>query len=602
MCGIVGICQFDDKNVQRETLLKMRETLKHRGPDDQGLFISSNQQVGLGHRRLSIVDLTAAGNQPMSNEDATVWITYNGEIYNYHSLRSQLQTLGHHFKSQTDTEVIVHAYEEFGPECLHKLNGMFAFAIYDQKKNQVFAARDRFGIKPFYYLLKESRTFAFASEIKALIHAPHFEKSLNHVAIGDFFKYHYIPTPKTIWSDIQKLPHGHYLTVDLTTKHIALHRYYSLEDRLADRQPATVDQVYQLLESSVTDQLLSSDVEVGIFLSGGLDSSTIAYLASTKQNRIKTFSIDFQPDRFSELKYAQDVSKKFKTEHFAETMADIQDCDIQNFADIYDEPLADNSCIATDTLSRLASKHVKVALSGDGGDEVFAGYTWYDQWLAQKPRMGIALITSFYKKIGLKNNVWNFERQYSDILANGFYLNELKSLLATDVYKNFIQGHDQILERFHQNKFKSVRALQYVDLNTFLVDDLLSKLDLGSMANSLEVRVPFLDHHLVEAVFSLDKKDFPAYATGKPLIKKLLSKTFSNEFINRPKRGFSAPFYHWPFLKSAAQEILNGQAIKLGILKFDYVQKTLTTHNKVRARRIWLLLVFEMWLRRWFER
>ncbi len=601
MCGIVGICQLDNNGVDRAKLLAMRESVRHRGPDDEGAFISDDQSVGFGHRRLSIIDLTPDGRQPMSNEDGTVWITYNGEIYNYRALQRELQALGHRFKSKTDTEVIIHAYEEFGKECLQHFNGMFAFAIYDQNRKQVFAARDRFGIKPLYYLYKESRIFAFSSEIKAFVHCPYFQKTLNHAAVGEYFRYRYIPAPHTIWADVHKLPHGHSLTLDLTQKRLDCTQYYSLENCVLEHSPTKIDHVYQLLGSAVTDRLVASDVEVGVFLSGGLDSSTLTYLAAAKQPGIKTFSIDFQPEHFSELPYAESVSRQLGTEHFSESIADIENSDIQMLSEVFDQPLADNSCFPTYRLSRLARRSVKVALAGEGGDEVFAGYRWYAQWQSQNRASYIRIMDSLCALLGMKNSRFGFESQYSRALSNGLAFNKLKDLLTGEIYNDFVSNSENILEKFYKNSFRNVRQLQYVDLNTFLTDDLLSRIDLASMANSLEVRVPFLDHRLVEAVFSLKENDFPSRAVNKPLIRKFLKDKFSDEFIRRPKQGFGPPMYHWPYFKQIDHELLNGEAVRLGILNRKAIEQTLNNCSDAPTRTRWLFLVFEHWIRRWMN-
>ncbi len=598
MCGIVGICQLDGKPASDDDLERMSGAIQHRGPDDAGSFFSETKHVAFAHRRLSIIDLSENGRQPMCNEDGRLWITYNGELYNYLSLRTQLIASGHRFRSQTDTEVILHAYEEFGPQCLDQFIGMFSFAIYDQRHERVFAARDRFGIKPFYYLYKEPAVFAFSSEIKGLVHLPSFKRSLDHVSIGEYFHYRYIPAPRTIWSDIRALEPGHYLTMDLKNKKLRITRYYSLQERLPGRPPANLDEIYQLLGLSVTDRLSASDVEVGIFLSGGMDSTAISSLAAARQPGIKTFCIDFQPEEFSELKYALQTSRTLQTQNFSETITDLDHDDILRMNQVFDQPLADNSCIPTYRLSRLARRYVKVALSGEGGDEVFCGYHWYDQWLAKSQTLA-ARLNFFYRRLGLINPFHDFEQSYSSFLKNGFSSGEIVKFLAPSIHKDYLKGRSRILTKFSQNRFQHARNLQYVDLHTFLPNDMLVKTDLASMANSLEVRVPFLDHRLVEAVFSLKTNDFPHNATGKPLMRRFLSKQFDPEFINRPKRGFGAPMAHWSYLKNKGNQILNGKAVRLGILDPVAVQKILAHPHDAQDQKRWVLFVFENWLRHW---
>jgi asparagine synthase (glutamine-hydrolysing) len=371
MCGIVGIIDYEN-NIEKELLVKMRDSLEHRGPDDKGYFIDNH--IGLGHRRLSIIDTSYSGHQPMSNEDDSIWISYNGEIYNHLEIRNQLQKKGHVFKSNTDTEVIIHAYEEYGEKCLQLFNGMFAFAIWDSNKKQLFLARDRIGQKPLFCYMKNN-LFLFSSEIKSLVHHPKFIKEINFDSVSHYLSYQFIPHPYSIYKDCYKLNPGHYLVYK--KNQINIQKYWDIDfQEINDSEENIKKNILTMLEES-TEKRLMSDVPLGAFLSGGLDSSAIVYFMSKRINNIKTHSIGFQEEKCDETKYAQIISDEFNTNHKVKIIDYDITKEINLISKKVSEPLGDPASIPTYILSEFAKKDVTVSLSGDAGDEIFGGYNRY---------------------------------------------------------------------------------------------------------------------------------------------------------------------------------------------------------------------------------
>jgi len=596
MCGITGFYLKENSFSKENLLVKMNDTITHRGPDDSGIYISPDKKVGLAQRRLSIIDLSPAGHQPMCNEDESIWIVFNGEIYNYIEIKKELLKKEHVFKSNTDTEVIIHAYEEYGSKCINYFEGMFAFVIYDIKKKLLFLARDRFGIKPLYYFLKDG-TFGFASEIKALTLLPDFKKELNYGAIGDFFKYRYIPSPKSIWKHIYKIPHGHYAFYDLSSQKFTIKEYYNLLHRLGEKS-SSLEEIEFLMDEAVKKRLIS-DVEVGTLLSGGIDSSAISAIASKHHPHIKSFSIGFIPETYSELSYSKIAAESIKTNHITEIIDDMNWEIIDKIYYYYDEPIADSSCIPTYILCNMVSKHVKVALSGDGGDEVFSGYKWYKKFLKLKK---INDTIDFIKNIFRKDkNQSGFEDFYNKLLLNRFDNEKFKKLFSPEIYTYVMEENEKLFEKYLNNPLKSVRAIQYIDINTFLVDDILVKVDRASMAHSLEVRVPFLDHKLVEAVFSLSEKEFPANSTGKPVMKKILKNKLPDQIINRSKKGFSAPVTKWKGYKDIGSYLLNGNTIKDNIIEKTFILDLINNRYRNSNGMLWMIYIFEIWYQKHYK-
>jgi len=592
MCGITGL--ITKNQVDQNVLTKMREKLSHRGPDDAGIFINDVKNVGLAHRRLSILDLSEAGHQPMSSADKSIWITFNGEIYNYQEIKKELAELGYTFKSNTDTEMIIYAYQEFGTQCLEKFNGMFSFAIYDSNKNQIFCARDRFGIKPFHYGFLTNGDFVFASEIKALLEHPAFKKEIDFGALGDYFKYRYIPSPRTIWKNIKKLSPGHFGLLDLSNFNLKIEKYYDLPEKALDQPDSSVEEVEALIKDAVKKRLIS-DVEVGAFLSGGIDSSSISYFANQEHKNIKSFSIGFKPEKFSELPDSKLVAEFLGTNHITKIIDNVDDDLGEQLSHFYDEPHADSSNIPTFLLSKMTSEHVKVALSGDGGDEIFAGYRWYRQYLLDRKIEKIKALFGIGQAIQD-----NFENYYNKLLLNRFDNEKFKKFFTPETYNQVKNNNENLFEKYLNKSFHSVRKIQYVDLSTFMVDDILAKVDRASMAHSLEVRVPFLDHRLVEAVFKLSADDFPDDSYGKPVLKKIMKNKLPKSVLSKRKKGFSAPVTQWPFYQKANQIILKGNAVKDGIIQKKFIQDLIDNKYENSAGMVWMTYIFEKWYQKWF--
>ena len=543
MCGICGEIGFHNKNVRVDSVRKMCNVLAHRGPDDEGMvFIQDDKlleverpspaylegngfKVGLGHRRLAIVDLSKAAHQPMSNEDRTIWIVFNGEIYNFQELREGLEKKGHRFKSKSDTEVILHHYEESGIECLKRFRGMFAFAIWDSNLQRLFLARDRLGKKPLVYFHQNGH-FAFASEIKALLQIPEVERKVNNNALHRYLTYQYVPSPDTIFEGIKKLPPAHYLLLD-HRGNIKVERYWKLHFHSSHQayfDPQELgERIRTELEESVKLRLIS-DVPLGAFLSGGIDSSlVIGLMAQLSEKPVRTFSIGFEEKEFDELSYARLVSHYYSTEHHEFVVKPNAMEILPKLIWYYNEPFADSSAIPTYYVSKMTKDYVKVVLTGDAGDENFAGYRRYifSQWvpfftkIPEKVRKDVLppflrVVSSFHLKESKLNRLADFlEMLTSDQEKN--YLEQIKVFNAkekgdiyTDQFNEDLKGEeplDFLLDKFREIETEDfLDKLLYLDINTYLPEDLLVKMDIATMANSVEARVPFLDHQFMEFV------------------------------------------------------------------------------------------------------
>lgn len=598
MCAIVGYLKRKNINdlVQPSILNNMRDSMWHRGPDDAGSFISTDRKIGLAHRRLSIIDLSKHGRQPMTNEDSTIWLTYNGEIYNFHSIKEILLKKGHIFKSHTDSEVIIHAYEEFGIDCIQLFEGMFAFALYDENKNKLFLVRDRFGIKPLYYGFLDSNTFAFSSELKGLSENPSFKKEIDNSALGDFFYYRYIPAPKSIWKNIFKLTHGSYIEFDIKSFNIIqIKKYYELSNVLESSNISSMEEVEDLINQAVKKRLIS-DVEIGTLLSGGVDSASISAIARKYHPKINSFTIGFN-DLRDESSYAKEIARYLKIPHFINFLNDLDFQTRDNMATCYDEPFADDSLFPTFALSKLTRKHVTVALSGDGGDEVFSGYIWYKRYIDQKKKLNAKSFSFFKRKK-------TFESQYHDLMGFGINSNSLKIIFSKKVFNYWNHNNSYLFEKYRNDKFSGVRQLQYIDFNSFLSDQILVKVDRASMANSLEVRVPMLDHKLIEAVFRLKEEDFPSNSFGKPVLKNLIQKELPSSVFERSKRGFGAPLYKWDAFnyRNLVSYVLKGEALKSGLFNKKSIENIFLSNNKELNKLqhyIFQFYCLEVWYKKW---
>ncbi|MCG3206489.1 MAG: Asparagine synthetase [glutamine-hydrolyzing] 1 [Anaerolineae bacterium] len=628
MCGIFGVVQSNN-DINEHFFANALNTIAHRGPDDSGLKIWQDHKVGLGHRRLAIIDLSPAGRNPMTNEDGTIWITFNGEIYNYKELRSELESVGHRFKSNTDTEVIIHAYEEWGDNHIQRLRGMFAYALYDRriKKDtsparremafRLLLVRDRLGIKPLNYYW-DGQTFLFSSETKAILAYPGTNHSIDRSAIFDYLTILYIPAPKTAYQHIRKLPSGHCLMFDSELGEFPqpkVQRYW--EFNVGQEQRCTQAEAIETTRDHLLDSVrahLVSDVPVGLFLSGGVDSSSIlALTADIQSDQLFTFSIGFDVTAHSETNYARIMSTAIQTKHQEDILSQNSlKMVLPHVVWMYDEPFADSSAIPTYAVSRLAKKNVKVVLSGDGGDEVFAGYNWYGNWLRQQKLRAIpATIRELI--LGKMGNVWpqqvrgaSLKQFLEDFTYSPFeqYARQLETfspiekrqLLKLNWAKEFADYDDYwFLRQYWRSDVDPITRVQYLDLKTFLVDDILTKVDRASMAVSLEVRPPLLDHNLVEFIFRIPSDLRTKNSEQKYLLKQAMKHSLPSEILNRKKKGFSSPLYKWIEKEFAwtQNQLTSGVLAKEGIIDPAYVKKLAPFYKGGKCH--WGLLVLEQW-------
>ncbi|MBN2408564.1 MAG: asparagine synthase (glutamine-hydrolyzing) [Candidatus Aminicenantes bacterium] len=627
MCGICGIAAPSSAEpVDRPLVEAMCRTLAHRGPDDQGVY--AGKTVGLGARRLSIIDLEG-GHQPLANEDGTIWIAHNGEVYNFPGLREELIARGHRFSTRTDTETIVHAYEEWGEEFVHRLRGMFAFALWDGKERRLHLVRDRLGVKPLYYTLLDDGTLVFGSELKALLVHPRVGRAIEPRALDFFLTLEYVPSPLCILKDIHKLPAGHTLTFE--DGRIEIKEYWDIRsgaeaggDPSKRRLPEVMDELYARLKEAVKLRLVS-DVPLGAFLSGGIDSSTIVGLMrELGASPIKTFSIGFEETSYNELPYARRTAEMFATEHEEFTIEPRALELTEKLIRHLDEPFGDFSIFPTYLVSKMARPHVKVILSGDGGDEVFGGYEHYQaQKIASCPPVRLAgrLASPLINRLppaARKKGVWNklqrFLQGFEHAPGNRhlrwmmFLSRKDRERLYSAGFRERLGAVDEIFRippfrRIYERlpDFDRTTGELYVDLKSYLVDDIMVKVDRMSMAASLEAREPLLDHKLVEFVFGLEGRLKLHGLTTKWIFKKTMERLLPAENIHRPKEGFSIPIKHW--LRRELRELmldhLSERRIReAGFFNPGAVQRMVSAHLSGRknfSHQLWALLVFEIW-------
>jgi asparagine synthase (glutamine-hydrolysing) len=589
MCGIAGQLKFNGR-VEETNIISMTNAIKHRGPDGDGVYVNAYATLALGHRRLSFLDLSTAGKQPMTNEDGTLWVTYNGEIYNYVELKAELVKLGHVFHSHTDTEVIIHGYEQWGRDVLHRLKGMFAFAIWDETKRELFLARDRFGIKPLYYYYEDGN-FVFASEIKGIKANSDVKTTLDYTSFADYFVYRYVPSPKSIWKEIKKLPPAHSLVIK-SDGSITTNEYWKIpfaENVINDRD--AVEQFDALLLNSVKTHA-RSDVPVGSFLSGGYDSSAIVYYMSRFGYTPATFSIGFEGWDVSEHIYADMVARQYNTEHYS-LILEAQSLDIlEHLVWVYDEPNGDISIIPTYLVSKAASEKRKAVMSGEGSDEFLVGYQWQKDYVPGQESWYQQMINWLH---GKKNN--QMLDYYACCMAMGrFDNNELRKLLHPDLHQHISHDPEWWYKKLYNSSLPDLKAMQVLDVKHFMGEQVLAKVDRASMANSLEVRVPFLDHEICEFVFSLSPSVYYKKEETKHLLYQNIKNHFPDEIMHRKKQGFVGPDkyymnYDW-YKKHLGQSKLADDKI----VNREYIDSLLKEKDHWR---LWKIAVMELWYRKW---
>jgi asparagine synthase (glutamine-hydrolysing) len=627
MCGIVGKLLFDPSaRVGAEQVEEMLQPIAHRGPDGRGIHLDGN--VGLGHCRLSIIDV-GGGHQPMSNEDGTVWIVFNGEIYNFQPLREFLISKGHVFSTKSDTEVIVHLYEEFGTGCLERLRGMFAFAIWDKRNNRMFVARDRVGIKPLYYCTWPSG-LSFASELKSIIADPGVARDFSAEAFRQFLSFNYLPGEDTLFKSVRRLLPGHFLVAE--GGKVVTRQYWDLHftrDRYSRTYEEVVEELYGLLGSTVHDHMIA-DVPVGVLLSGGVDSSAVlSFAVQGTEKRIKTFTVGFQGTHVvDERPYARMASEKFGTEHHEMTMGAE---DFWDFLPSYvwhmEDPVCEPPAVALYYVSRLARDHVKVLLSGEGGDEAFAGYPNYPRMLGLKrieallgplarPAGGAAsVIGGLLGKDGLGRYGYGLGRDIGDHYFSrsssptAFFNRGASRFFTPGFLASTASGRPaayiaKLLEGVHGGTL--LDRLLYLDTKCWLPDDLLLKADKITMANSLELRVPLLDHKVLEFAASIPQ-DFKVRGNEtKRALKSAFSRALPAEILNRKKVGFPVPFGDWlrgPLANRVSELLLSDRSVGRSYFERRAVEKLLRSHRETgsNSKEIFSLVVSELWFRRFLD-
>ncbi len=626
MCGIAGI--FDSRerrDIDRALLVRMNHSQHHRGPDETGIHVEPG--LGFAHKRLSIIDLSS-GQQPLFNEDGTVVVTFNGEIYNFADLTIELKAQGHVFRTHSDTEVIVHAWEQWGEDCVRRFRGMFAFAVWDRNRETLFLARDRLGKKPLYYAQLNHGSFIFGSELKVLLAHPHLPRTIDPHAIDEYFAYGYVPDPKTILREVWKLPPAHTLLMRRGQSLPALRRYwdvpFTLLPPLSD-QEASEELIRRLREA--TQIRLMSEVPLGAFLSGGVDSgAVVALMAGLSTDPVKTCSISFTDPQFDEARFAAQVAERYRTDHQVEQVDPDDFSLVDRLAGLYDEPYADSSALPTYRVCELARKQVTVALSGDGGDESLAGYRRY-LWFSYEQRLRDVLPLSWRRPLfGLLGRVYpkadwaprvfraktTFEALARDAVEGYFHgvsiLGEaLRGQLFSDRFKRELQGYSAVeVLREHARRAPTDHPLslvQYLDFHTYLPGDILTKVDRASMAHALEVRCPLLDHEVVEWISSLSPALKLRGREGKYVFKKALEPYLPADILYRPKMGFAVPLASWfrgPLREKVRTAVLGTVMLDSGYFEPEVLDQLVEQHQSGRrdhSAALWTLLMFEAFLK-----
>jgi len=626
VCGIVGILDPQQKGIDPSLLEQMNQSQFHRGPDEGGIHIEPG--IGLGHRRLSIIDLSS-GRQPLFNEDGSVVVTYNGEIYNYQELARKLKQAGHVFRTHCDTEVIVHAWEQWGEDCVQRFRGMFAFAVWDRNQQTLFMARDRMGIKPLYYAILPRGQFIFASELKALLLHPELPRKIDTNAVEDYFTFGYVPEPKSILSNAFKLAPAHTLTIKSGNSKPVVRQYWEVPFSAVEvnDEEGVAEELVNRLREAVKIRMVA-DVPIGAFLSGGVDSSSVvAMMAGLSNAPIKTCSISFGDPQFNEARFAKQVADQYKTNHLVKQV-DTDDFQlVDKLASLYDEPYADSSAIPTYRVCELARTKVTVALSGDGGDENLAGYRrhrWHmyeervrsriPQWF-RGPIFG--LLGYVYPKADWAPKVLRAKTTLQALARDTLdaYLHSVSIIPETQRARIFNNAFVRELngyrarEVFHKYALNAptdhpLSLIQYLDMKTYLPGDILTKVDRASMAHALEVRVPILDHEFVEWISGLPPQLKLDGRSGKHILKKAMELHLPKEILYRPKMGFAVPLANWfrgPLRDHVRNAVLGSVLADTEIFDMRYVARVVDDHQRGlydHSAVLWSLLMFESFCRK----
>lgn len=626
MCGIVAIVDLNARrSIDRETLVRMNESQHHRGPDEGGLHLAPG--IGLGHRRLSIIDI-ATGQQPLYNEDGSVVVVYNGEIYNFQELIPELAALGHVFRTRSDTEVIVHAWEAWGEKCVERFRGMFAFVLWDETKQTVFLARDRLGVKPLFYAMLPDGYLIVGSELKSLLAHGALARKVDPLAVEEYFALGYIPEPRTIFIAASKLAPAHTLTVRRGDRIPKPREYWDVT--FTGSSPLTVDgardELINRLRESVRLRMIS-EVPLGAFLSGGVDSSAVvAMMAGISADPINTCSIAFSDPQYDESNYAKQVADRYRTRHYVDRV-ESEDFDlIDLLAGLYDEPYADSSAIPTYRVCQLARRHVTVALSGDGGDESFGGYRRYRLHMMEERmrqplplvlrRPVFGLLGRVYPKADWAPRIFRGKTTFQALARNSVEAyfhsmsvmrDDMRGQLYSNTFKAQLGGYNAI-EVFKRHAVKAnhedpLSLIQYLDLKTYLAGDINTKVDRASMAHSLEVREPLMDHPLVEWLATLPSSFKLHDGQGKWLFKRAMESHLPGEILHRPKMGFAVPLAAWfrgPLKERVSGALLDSPFAEIGLFDPGCVRKLVEQHqsdSRDHSAPLWSLLMFEAFMR-----
>jgi asparagine synthase (glutamine-hydrolysing) len=634
MCGIVG---FLSPKREDTTMEKMLEVQAYRGPDDRGVFVEKVEEyfVHLGHNRLSIQDLSSHGHQPFISDCGNYTIVFNGEVYNFKSIRAELEALGYSFISDSDTEIVLYAYKAWGMACLDKFIGMFAFALLDKMNEKLYLVRDRAGVKPLYYYEKDG-VFLFSSELKSFHEHPAFKKELNKEVLPYYFQFGYVPAPHTIFKNTYKLEPGHYAELKIKNLELKIKQYWSVDAcYAAEKFDASEREILDDLERLLTDAVelrMVADVPVGVFLSGGYDSSLVTALLSKNQNRkLNTYTIGFENKQYNEAEHAKMVAKHFGTEHreYYVTQKEMLE-KVETLPFYYDEPFGDSSAIPTMMVSELAKKDVTVALSADGGDEVFCGYSKYfflqkfSNIFSSKFKKNLLMTTvnsvgvetverfnSFLPKniqqTNIRDKYSKFQRAVNADSLSDMFLQASSYVNSSDVQKFLnIKSNSNLFESFSiQKKHAFIDEMMRVDYQTFMVDDVLTKVDRASMSVSLEGREPLLDHRIVKYMARVPVSLKYKNNQGKYLARQILYKHIPPSIIDKPKAGFQIPLLEWlqTDLKHLVEKYLDRSRLDDEIFNLDEIEQIkseLLSGNHINVSKVWFIIMYEMWKERWF--